>query len=251
MYIYIYIQCVYIYIMCMNIYIIYTYSMYIYIYISIYLLYIVFNYGMRSHHRLNANGEKPMSACEVQILCNFSQRTRENSQHLCVWKDLPTSCGPRAICGPEVTQNWYRNNGCPSLFKTTLFSSHMLAIFEAQPLPHRDPQGHLFSSPSFCRAPCVCPSNSTLSRASGSAGRSMPGASPCFWTLLYLQYLICKKNLVTHIIDHNSDVILGLSRGNLGKFVCKHKSTSQKLHHVIRHLLHKRSRPPMALSLSR
>ena len=59
-----------------------------------------------------------------------------------------------------------------------------------------------------------------------------------------------KKNLVTHIIDHNSDVILGLSRGNLGKFVCKHKSTSQKLHHVIRHLLHKRSRPPMALSLS-
>ena len=29
---------------------------------------------------------------------------------------------------------------------------------------------------SFCSAPCVCPSNSTLSRASGSAGRSMPAA---------------------------------------------------------------------------
>ena len=141
---------------------------------------------------------------QAHILCKFFHRTRVTIRNLGAWKDLRSSCWSRAIFVPPKNAkklvppaNWI-----PQSVQTTNFSSHIFAehVWSTAHSP-RPP----FLSSSHCRAPCVCPSNSTLSRASGSAGRSMPGGSPfCFWTVLYLHYLIPKKSCDSH---HKSQLI--------------------------------------------
>ena len=152
---------------------------------------------------------------QAHILCKFSHRTRETIRNLGAWKDLRSSCWSRAIFVPPKNAkklvppaNWI-----PQSVQTTNFSSHIFAehVWSTAHSP-RPP----FLSSSHCRAPCVCPRATPpfpvlQARLEGPCLVVLPSVFGQF----YIYTTWSQKNLVTHIINHNSYVILGLFLGLL------------------------------------
>ena len=152
---------------------------------------------------------------QAHILCKFSQRTRETIRNLGAWKDLRSSCWSRAIFVPP--KNWpkigtSRKLDPPSLSKQPISPvTFLLNMFEAQPIPPGPHSCCQVTAGPLASVPATPPFPVLQARLEGPCLVVLPSIFGQF----YIYTTWSPKNLVTHIINHNSYVILGLFLGLL------------------------------------